>query len=155
MFRFVTNADFWKSLHSSWFPHWRFASVSPSGREQPRRVVVGSNWYSLPLGETHARGAAVRATFPKLLSSPHQNSRSSVRKSSTRQSLFVEFLRFLLIELGFHSGLDLFVECPIILERFLGRIAALGELSAFVIQPRTAFLDDLFFERKIEQRAGG
>ncbi len=59
-----------------------------------------------------------------------------------------------LVELGFHSRLDFFVEWPVVFERFLGGIAALRELSAFVIQPGTTFLDDLFFQRKIEKRAG-
>ena len=58
------------------------------------------------------------------------------------------------VQLRFHCRLDLFVERAIIFEHFLGRITALRELCAFVIQPGASLLDDLFFQRKIEKRAG-
>src|SRR3954471_7166296 len=61
--------------------------------------------------------------------------------------------RFFFVELGFDRGLDLLVELWIVLQRFLGRVASLRQLRALVIQPGTAFLDDLFLQRQIEQRA--
>jgi hypothetical protein len=57
------------------------------------------------------------------------------------------------VELRFHGGLDLLVERLIVLERFLGSVATLGQLGPFVIKPRTAFLDNLLLEGKIEQRS--
>ncbi len=63
-------------------------------------------------------------------------------------------LLLLFLELRLNGGFDFFVERGIVFQRFLRRIAALRQLRAFVVQPGTAFLDDLFFEREIEQRAG-
>src|ERR1051325_680022 len=59
------------------------------------------------------------------------------------------------VELGFHRVLDFLVESGIVLKRFLRRVATLGQLRSFVIKPRTAFLDDLFLQGEIEERAHG
>src|SRR5712691_4429513 len=63
-------------------------------------------------------------------------------------------LFFIFVQLGLHRGLDFFVERLVVFQDFFRRIAPLRQLRAFVIQPRTTLLDDLFFQRKIEKRAG-
>src|SRR2546423_7781452 len=63
-------------------------------------------------------------------------------------------LFFFFVEPGFDRGLDLFVERGVVFQRVFAGIATLGKLSAFVAEPRASLLDNLFFERKIEERAG-
>src|SRR5438132_791901 len=61
---------------------------------------------------------------------------------------------FVLVELRFDSRLDFLVKRLVVLQNFFRGVPALGKLSAFIIQPGTAFFDDLFFQREIEQGAG-
>src|SRR5207237_3975037 len=63
-------------------------------------------------------------------------------------------LLFLFVELRLNRCLDLFVKRRVVLQRVLAGIASLRELRAFVAEPRATFLDNLFFEREIEQGAG-
>ena len=57
-------------------------------------------------------------------------------------------------ELCFHGGLDLSIEGVVAFEDFLGGVAALGELAAFVADPRAALLEDFLFEGEVEEAAG-
>src|SRR5438094_3156919 len=63
-------------------------------------------------------------------------------------------LVFFFVEACFDRRLNFFVESLVVFQHFLRRIAALRQLCALIVQPGTAFFDDLFFQRKIEQRAG-
>src|SRR5205085_4597693 len=63
-------------------------------------------------------------------------------------------LLFLFVELRLNRCLDLFIQRRIVFQRVFAGIAPLGELGAFVAEPRAALLDDLFLEREIEQGAG-
>src|SRR5215469_3451902 len=58
-------------------------------------------------------------------------------------------LSFILVQLGLDRRLDFLVQGAVILEHFLRGIAALSQLRAFVIQPRTALFDDLLFQCNI------
>src|SRR6266540_4304906 len=64
-------------------------------------------------------------------------------------------LFFVFVQLCLDGGFDLFVQGAVVLEDFLCRVAPLSQLGAFVIQPGTALLDDLFFQCKIEESASG
>ena len=63
-------------------------------------------------------------------------------------------LVFFLVEPGFHCRLNFFVQRLVVLQNFFRSITALGKLCALVVQPGTTFLDNLFFQGEIEQRAG-
>src|SRR5439155_14012733 len=56
----------------------------------------------------------------------------------------VPCLFFIFIELRFHSHLDFFVKCLIVLQNFFGSVASLRQLRSLVIQPRSALFDDCF-----------
>ena len=58
-------------------------------------------------------------------------------------------------ELVFDLGFDFRVEGLVGLEGVLGAVASLGELGAFVGEPRAALLDDVHFKGEVEERAGG
>ena len=62
--------------------------------------------------------------------------------------------RLVFVELRLNGGFDLFVKRLIALESVFRGVAALGELSALIVQPRAALLDDLFFQGKIEKGSG-
>src|SRR5882724_38362 len=76
------------------------------------------------------------------------------RRQTIRSEEEAASLLLLFVEPGFHCGLDLFVKRGIVLQRVFTGIATLGELRAFVAEPRAALLDDLFLEREIEERPG-
>src|SRR3954471_14269394 len=77
------------------------------------------------------------------------------RRLSSRSTAVIDRrynLAFLFFELRLNRGLDLLVERRVALQCFFCGITTLRELRAFIVQPRPAFLDDLFLERQIEQR---
>ena len=59
------------------------------------------------------------------------------------------------IHRGLHFGLDLGVERFIRLQRLFRSIATLRELRSLVADPGSSLLENIVFNREIEQRAGG
>src|SRR5439155_810588 len=72
----------------------------------------------------------------------------------SNKSAVATSLVFFFVEPGLDSRLDFFVKRFVVFQNFLGSVAALGKLRPLIIQPGTAFFDDLFFQREIEQGAG-
>src|SRR6266542_2653274 len=84
--------------------------------------------------------------------------RSPRRKFPDRLHKFATLspgLLFVFVQLCLDGGFDLFVQGAVVLEDFLCRVAALRQLAAFVTQPGTTLLDNLFFQCKIDESAGG
>src|SRR5436189_27863 len=65
--------------------------------------------------------------------------------------MFASLLFLFFVEARFDRRHNFFVEGLVVLQHFLRRIAALRQLCALIVQPGTAFFDDLFFQRKMEQ----
>ena len=58
-------------------------------------------------------------------------------------------------ELFFDEAFDLRIERGVVAENFLGGVAALSDLGAFVAEPGAALLDDFLFKGEVEEAADG
>src|SRR6266498_3666057 len=103
--------------------------------------------------------ALKKAPLLELTSDDMQNSLRSLRRTFLdtwpQTAALSPGLFFVFVQLCLDGGFDLFVQGAVVLEDFLCRVAALRQLGAFVTQPGTTLLDDLFFQCKIEESASG
>src|SRR6202030_114102 len=58
-----------------------------------------------------------------------------------------------LVERGFYSDFELIIQRLIGSKRLLGGVSSLSQLLPFIRDPRSAFFEDVFLQRKVQKRA--
>ncbi len=124
----------------------------PNHRDMRRIVFMRSSWQR---SRNLEPGRLKQGTVAGLcISNPLKGIKESTRfnnpnpvPNSARSDLFAVGL----VENGFHLFLDFGVKGFVGLEHILGGVASLGNLSAPEADPRTAFLEDLMLQGKVEE----
>src|SRR6266481_865689 len=140
-----------RKIGTNWFmPAFVKSRFGASGRSDDDGTMVC--FFSRKKSRKDCRvSAEVMVTTNK-----HEFEEAETATQNWRQSTYSlqRELALVFVELRFNGGLDLVVKRLVVLQNFFRDVAALSKLRPFVIQPGTPLLDDLFFQRHVEKRAG-